>query len=146
VKVQLRQMVEGALAASPSTDPHEIALKLVAGLNDDELRPALECTLPYLVKQLQARQNNQAVEGLHGPTSRGVSWLERSVCVKRGVWKPLGNCTPRDLRRIARFRQMVADQHAAWVRRYERLADAVQGAGEKRLRDVDPQVVRSILS
>lgn len=150
--IDLREAIATQLAAHPGQAPHDTANAVVEKIPAQELREALRVVLPLLVMRVQSQQRVEdapavpAIEGPRPARPTGQTLLDRTVCVKPKTWKALGDCGPNDLRRMARFSEGLVEQHTVWARRYAHLADAVHQAGEKRVRDIDFAVVRSIFT
>lgn len=151
-RMTLRQLVAIELEAAPADDPHDIGARIAEALPDHHLRAALAECVPLMVKQLQARETARLAglgqgrrpRSLVDSESAPLELLTRSFCIKPGTWKELRNCRMKDLRRMAGYRGFLARTNSRWQQRLEHLADALNESGEHLVRDLAPDVVRSI--
>lgn len=117
--------IDVELDAHPATDPASVARTVANTAEDQQLRDLLAEALVDVVRRRIAIANTRTSK-LRDPNR---SILNQRMAVGPGQWKLLGDCTPTDLRSMARFRRAKAAEQEEWHTRFVRLADAVAACG-----------------
>lgn len=123
------------------TDFHEISGKVLACVPASERDGVLRRAMPLLTKRIIRDLDRRG----QAPTrTKRVSFRRREDAPVE--WKGLIDCTARDLRRVAADQRHFAEQPIAWARKYDHLADALDQQGARCVADLDPDLVKSILT
>ncbi|MGZ6838288.1 MAG: hypothetical protein ACXVGE_20690 [Blastococcus sp.] len=127
----LASLIRRVHEESGSADPREIADKVAASLNPDDLADALAEALPEYVRVTIRTVRNRTMGSAPQGSAKVAavrSWFERllaqsiDVSGDGGQWKTLADCTRDDLLTAARHRRAIAAKNVHTAETYERLA------------------------
>lgn len=127
MSIDLTAAIETQLRAG--TPFHDVGPQVFAQIASKDYEDALRRTLPLLVKRVQ-REMERSTE----PTEANAA---KRVCVRKGEWKFLNDCSAREIRSVADGQRQFAETQRAWAARYDHLADAMEqqsGADRRRAR------------
>lgn len=129
---RMRARIRAVVEVTSSSDPREIAAKLLTDIDDADLRDILAEVLPEYVRVILKNGRNSAMSPAPaGPSAKVAavrSWHERlmaqpiDVSGDGGRWKALRDCTRDELLQVAQHRRIVASKNLAVADRYEALA------------------------
>jgi hypothetical protein len=122
------------------TDFYEISGKVLACVPAGEREAVLRRAMPLLTKRIIRDLDRRG----EVTTAKRVSFRRRDDAPVE--WKGLIDCTARDLRRVAADQRRFAEQPIAWAQKYDHLADALDQQGARSVSDLDPDLVKSILT
>lgn len=117
---------------------HDVAPRVFDRIPVEDHGAALSRTLPLLVKRIQ-RDMERA------PDPREANKAKR-VCLGKGEWKFLNDCTARDIRCVADGQREFSEVQAMWGTRYDHLADAMEQQSARTVSELDPDLIHSILN
>lgn len=141
----MRARIRKVQADTGSSDPHEIAAKLISELTEDELVAAVAAFV-RINMNAERRGTYTAVPQASAKVGAVQSWyeklLDQSVDVSgdQGQWKRLADCTRDDLLQIAKYRRDVAARNLATAEKYEALAKGMKA--NQTVADIKPEKVR----
>lgn len=132
----LAQRIRRIQQDTGSVDPHELADKVLADLDSEEITAALREALPEFVR-VTVREVRNHVTSSAPSTSAKVgavrAWYERllaqpiDVSGDGGKWKALRDCTRGELLAVSRHRRQIAAKNLQTADMYERLAKLMHG-------------------
>ena len=138
----LPTLLARVLESTDATDPHSIAIRMLAGMDADAMAEALAETLPVWVRVEMSRSRLLAPQILREGDSTGrtgsasvarvrADWQTRLRTPLRvgDAYKRLGDCDALDLRTVAEQLRRSARRTQAKATWYEDLADAVAALG-----------------
>lgn len=147
--------------AESEPDPHKIAKSIAAALDADNLRAALELTLPDYIRKTRPyrttglRGGSGGIRSVRAPGSarwsaaaaiRGEVALLRASVFARGEWKFLGDCDHEDCADLASSRDQRAADVQAEADRYRALSKALRKHKAASVRDLPADVVEGIFN
>ncbi len=151
----LSQKIEELVAKDRLRDPHTIAEKLIADMNEEQLRLALEVALPTFVREVlsQVRRDTTTptrVRAAGQSTRVGAirDWHQRlldSVTEVNGSYKHLGECTRDDVLAIAGSRRKLAELNRRAAQKYEALATLMNDHDATTVADLPAELLRQTL-
>jgi hypothetical protein len=136
VSFDLTAAIQDELRAG--TTFHDVASRVFERIPVEDHGAALSRTLPLLVKRVQRDMENV-------PNAREANKAKR-VCLRKGVWKYLNDCTARDIRSVADEQRGFSEVQAMWGARYDHLADAMEQQDAHTVAELDPDLIHSILN
>lgn len=128
----LAQRVRRVQLETGSVDPRELAAKVMASLDPDEIRDAFAEALPEYVRVTMRSVRNRTMTTVPQSSAKVAAvrgWFERllsqsiDVSGDGGRWKALADCTRDDLLAAAEHRRAIAAKNLHTAETYERLAD-----------------------
>jgi hypothetical protein len=139
-----------------SSDPRELAEKLLAELTAAELRSALAEVLPEYVRQVMKSGRNKATAAPSQSSPSSPSWrvapvrdwyeqlMAQPIDVSggQGRWKSLRECTRDELLTVAQHRRETAARNVATAKKYEALARVLPAS--KSVGDLPADTVASV--
>jgi hypothetical protein len=159
---ELRNRIRDLGESEP--DPHRVAEKILARMDDYEAQVIARLTLPDYVRKVlaQARpldtensdRSYYTASGRRTPSSKVAAvhdWVEadlaRSIYVDDTEnYKHLGDCTAENLDFAGATRRRKAAETIAEADRFDRMAAAVRDAGVEILREVPRPVLEQVLA
>jgi hypothetical protein len=142
--------------AEDEPDPHRIAERIAGLLSLEDVRTALQLTLPGYVRTtigLGRVKRHGYQEAEDSPISRKwqnvveqqtqIKLLRQSVFAQ-GTWKFLGDCDTEDLSDLAHRRLQAALDNEQWAERFDRAAKALTKHKAATVQDLPADIINEI--